>query len=227
MESVHFGLMTVKLIVGFVALFVIITLTGRTALNQLTPFHFIYVLVLGEFLGAALYEDKIHIFHFLYAIGIWTLLMLIVEFITKRFKSTRALLIGNPSILIRDGVVDRKILSKNKLDSDELLSLLRQNSVFSLREVKYGILEVNGQISLLLDSKYQKPTMQDMSLPEKPVYLSVSLIMNGEILWGNLHDSGLDQQWLYKELASLGYRDEKQIFLADWRQDEGLHVSPM
>lgn len=70
-------------------------------------------------------------------------------------KSTRSLLLGNPNIIIRDGVMDRKLLTKNKLDVNQVLSILRQNNVFSVREVKYGILEANGQISLLLKSKYQ------------------------------------------------------------------------
>lgn len=227
MESLHIGLLTLKIIVGFVALFIVVYLTGRTALNQLTPFHFIFVLVLGEFLGSTLYEDKIKIFHFLYAITLWTILMLAVEKITKKYKSTRKLLIGDPSIMIRDGIIDRAVLRKNKMVVGEVLSLLRQSNVFSLREVKYGILEINGQMSLLLYAKYQQPEKQDFKLPETPVYLSVSMIMDGQILWGNLHDSGFDKEWLYNELATQGYHDEKQILLAEWRQDEGIHISPM
>ncbi|MFP6334725.1 YetF domain-containing protein, partial [Bacillus subtilis] len=78
---------------------------------------------------------------------------------TLKNKSTRSLLLGNPNIIIRDGVMDRKLLTKNKLDVNQVLSILRQNNVFSVREVKYGILEANGQISLLLKSKYQKPDL--------------------------------------------------------------------
>ncbi|MEI2460756.1 hypothetical protein ACFVIX_13470 [Bacillus subtilis] len=33
------------------------------------------MLVLGDFLGNNIYEDKVGIFHFLYAIGLWTFLM--------------------------------------------------------------------------------------------------------------------------------------------------------
>lgn len=227
MESIHLGLLSIKLIIGFISLFLIIILTGRTAINQLTPFHFIFVLVLGEFLGSTIYDNNIRIFHFLYAIGLWTLLLLIVEKVTKKYKSTRALLVGNPSIVIRDGIIDRKALRKNKLEVGDLLSLLRQGSVFSLREVKYGILEVNGQISLLLYSKYQQPNKEDLKLPEGHVYLPVSLIIDGKVLWGNLHDSGFNKQWLYNELETRGYSDEKKIFYAEWRKEEGIHISPM
>ncbi|PLR65660.1 MULTISPECIES: DUF421 domain-containing protein [Bacillaceae] len=226
MEEVNIGLLTIKVIVGFATLFFIIIITGRTSIYQLTPFHLVFVLVLGDFLGNTIYEDKVRIFHFLYAIGLWTLLMLGIEFITLKSKSTRSLLLGDPNIIIRDGVMDRKLLKKNKLDVNQVLSILRQNNVFSVREVKYGILEANGQISILLKSKYQKPDKQDLNLPESPVDLPTSLIIDGEILGDNLHELGFDQQWLDNQLTTNGYDNVKRILYADWRESEGIHVSP-
>lgn len=225
LEEVNIGLLTIKVIVGFGTLFFIIIITGRTSIYQLTPFHLVFVLVLGDFLGNTIYEDRLRIFHFLYAMGLWTFLMLGIEFMTLKNKSTRSLLLGNPNIIIRDGVMDRKLLTKNKLDVNQVLSILRQNNVFSVREVKYGILEANGQISLLLKSNYQKPDKQDLNLPESPVDLSTSLIIDGEILWDNLHELGFDQQWLDNQLTTNGYDNVKRIFYADWRESEGIHVS--
>ncbi|MRX56617.1 DUF421 domain-containing protein [Bacillus idriensis] len=226
MEEVNIGLLTIKTIVGFGTLFFIILVTGRTSIYQLTPFHLVFVLVLGDFLGNTIYEDKVSTFHFLYAIGLWTLLMLGIEFLTLKNKSTRSLLLGNPNIVIRDGIMDRKLLAKNKLDVNQVLSILRQNHVFSVREVKYGILEANGQISILLQSKYQKPNKQDLNLPESSVDLPTSIIIDGEVLWDNLYDLGLDQQWLDNQLTTNGYDNVKSIFYADWRENEGIHISP-
>src|SRR5690606_34149148 len=137
--------------------------------------------------------------------------MLGIEFMTLKYKSTRSLLLGNPNIIIRDGVLDRKLLKKNKLDVNQVLSILRQNQVFSVREVKYGILEANGQISILLQSKYQKPNKKDLNLPESPVELPISLIIDGKILWDNLHELGFDQQWLDYQLTTNGYNNVKRI----------------
>jgi uncharacterized membrane protein YcaP (DUF421 family) len=226
LEEISISFLTIKVIVGFVALFFIIIISGRTSISQLTPFHLVFILVLGDFLGSTIYEDKVKIFHFLYAIGLWTLLMLGIEFITLKNKSARSLFLGNPNIIIRNGVIDRKLLKKNKLDINQVLSLLRQNNVFSVREVKYGILEANGQLSILLKFKYQKPEKQDFNLPESPVDLPTSLIIDGEILWDNLQEHGFDKQWLQNKLTANGYENEKRILYADWRESEGIHISP-
>ncbi|MCF3943053.1 DUF421 domain-containing protein [Oceanobacillus alkalisoli] len=226
MEEVNIGLLTIKVIVGFATLFFIIIITGRTSIYQLTPFHLVFVLGLGHFLGSSIYEDKIGVFYFLYAVGLWTFLMLGVEFMTLKIKSTRSLLLGNPNIIIRDGIIDRKLLTKNRLDVNQVLSLLRQNNVFSVREVKYGILEANGQISILLKSRYQIPDKQALRLIETPVHLPTSLIIDGEVLWDNVHELGFDQQWLNEQLTTNGYDYVKRILYADWREGEGIHVSP-
>ena len=152
--------------------------------------------------------------------------MMGIEFLTLKNKSIRSLLLGDPNIIIRDGIMDRKLLKKNKLDVNQVLSLLRQNNVFSVREVKYGILESNGQISLLLQSKYKNPEKQDLNLPESPVDLPTSLIIDGEIIWDNLHELRFDQQWLDNQLTTNGFDNVKHILYADWRESEGIHVSP-
>ncbi|OLN22288.1 hypothetical protein BTO30_10795 [Domibacillus antri] len=226
METVDLGLLTIKVIVGFAALFFIILVSGKTSINQLSPYHLVFVLVLGDFLGSTLYDNQVSTFHFLYAIGLWTALMLGIVFLTQKVKAARSLLDGNPSIIIRDGVLDRTMLKKNKLDVNEITSLLRQKNVFSVREVKYGILEANGQISLLLQSPHENPTKQDLNIPESPVDLPTAIIIDGEIIWDNLQDLGFDQKWLSKELKAHGYNDEKAIFFADWKKSEGIHISP-
>ncbi|MGG4512063.1 DUF421 domain-containing protein, partial [Heyndrickxia sporothermodurans] len=55
MEEVNIGLLTIKVIVGFATLFFIIIITGRTSIYQLTPFHLVFVLVLGDLLGNTIY----------------------------------------------------------------------------------------------------------------------------------------------------------------------------
>ncbi|WP_233129831.1 DUF421 domain-containing protein [Domibacillus epiphyticus] len=220
------GLLTLKVIIGFAALFFLILATGKVSINQLSPYHLVFVLVLGDFLGESLYENKIKIFHFLYAAGLWTLLMLAIEYLTQKKKSARSLLEGNPSIIIRDGVLDREMMNKNKLDINEVASLLRLNSVFSVREVQYGILEENGQISVLLKSKYDQTVKEDLNIPESEVDLPISFIIDGEILLDNLQERGFDHEWLLNELKANGYNNEKEVFFADWREGEGIHISP-
>ncbi|WP_050615155.1 DUF421 domain-containing protein [Bacillus testis] len=226
MSEASLGLIAMKVCIGFASLYIILIMTGRTSLSQLTPFHFVFILMLDDFLGHIIYENNVSVIKFLYAIGLWTVLMLILRITAQKSIKIRFMLQGKPAILIRNGIIDPEVVKKSKLDINQILSLLRQKSVFSVREVEFGILEPNGQISIAFKSKYQKPNMQDFHFTEKQVELPITLIMDGEIIMENLHETGHDEEWLLKELNTNGYKGLNNVFYADWKEDGGLYISP-
>ncbi|MBS4539346.1 DUF421 domain-containing protein [Clostridium sp. D2Q-11] len=223
MESKFFDL-TVELTVGFLALFAITKFLRRTQITQITPFDFISALVLGELVGNAIYDDDINITYILYAVFIWGCLMFIIEKITQKFRRSRKILEGDPAIVIRDGQIDYNVLKKEKLDINELLGMLRQKEIFSIREVEFAILESSGAISVLKKSKYAIPTIEDLNLSQKPIYLSINLILDGEVIYDNLKTIGFDEQWLKNQIHNYGIENIKDVLYAEWKQDEGIHV---
>lgn len=226
MDELSLGLITMKIIIGFISLYFILIVTGKTSISQLTPFHFIFILMLDDFLGHVIYENHVSIYKYLFAVGLWTLLMVALEFITLKYTKINFLIQGNPVIIIRNGIIDRNAAKKSRLDLNQLLSLLRQKSVFSVREVEFAALEPNGQISIALKSKYKQPNIEDFNLPERKVDLPLTLIMDGKIMWDNLNECGMDEKWLLDELKVIGFDNVKSIFHAEWKEIGGLHISP-
>ncbi|WP_042347146.1 DUF421 domain-containing protein [Bacillus massiliigorillae] len=226
MDEVSLGLIALKVVIGFISLYCILLITGRTSISQLTPFHFIFILMLDDFLGHVIYENKLSIFKFLYAIGLWTLLMIILEFVTMKYIKIRFIIQRKPFFIIRNGKLDRNAVKKSRLDINQILSLLRQQRVFSIREVEFAILEPNGQLSVALKSKYDNLKNKDLQLPEQKIDLPITLIIDGEIIRNTLYENGLDEKWLQKELKIKGFNDVKNIFHAEWKKSEGLYISP-
>lgn len=222
-ESPFFQL-TIELVIGFFTLLAVSRFIRKTQISQVTPFDFISAIVLGELLGNAIYDEKARIWNVVYALALWGLLIYTMSKITQKFKGTRKLIEGEPAIIIRNGQIDFNVLKKEKIDVNELMSLLRQKDAFSVREIEYAILEQGGDISILKKSKYENPTMEDLNLPLKSVYLPVNLILDGEVLSDNLKMIGFDDDWLLKQLHKFGIRKVDDVFLAEWKKDEGLHV---
>ncbi|MFK3959501.1 DUF421 domain-containing protein [Guptibacillus hwajinpoensis] len=218
------GSITLELLVGFLALLVLTKALGKTQITQITPFDFISSLVLGELVGNAIYDKEVNILSIIYAVLLWGVLIYIVEWITQKFRSTRSILEGNPSIVISHGKINRRQLQKNKLDINQLQNLLRQKDVFSLREVEFAILETNGSISVLKKSDYQQPTKQDFDLKPKQGYLSVDIISDGKIDWGNLHDAGFNEEWLNKILKEHHIDHAEDLLILEWQQDTGVFL---
>lgn len=217
---------SIKLIVGCIALLTAANFLGKTQISQITLFDFISALILGEVLGNSIYDSEVSILCVLYTIFLWSILMLGIQYSTQKFKKSRAFLEGNPSILIRKGKIDYNQLKRDKLDINELQSMLREKGVFSIRQVEYAILEPSGSISILKKSKYENPINEDLNLPEKLVCLPVALIIDGEVLRDNLKGCGFDEKWLQKQLHKNGMSKIKNILFAEWQQDEGIYIVP-
>lgn len=218
---------TIKLLVGFIILFIIISFVGRKIINQITPFTFIGSIVIGEFLGNAVYEEHVSTLEIIYSISLWGLLLFIVEYLERKFLFFRGIVLGKPSALIKNGVIDREELKKCRMNINQLQSLLRQNETFSVREVAYCYLESNGSLSILKKSQYQKTTIEDLHLPEKTVHVPVTLIRDGKVLKDELKDIGFDETWLKKQLATHNISKYNDVFLAEWLEGDGIFVQKL
>ena len=215
---------TSKIIIGFILLFFVTKILGKTQINQVTAFDFISAIVLGEILGNSIYDKNVVISQLLYTLFLWAVLMYMVEVINQKFLKIRTFLEGDPSIVISKGKINRAELKKNKINLNTLQKLLRENNVFSVREVEYAILETSGKLSILKKSQYSSPTREDMELPEKKVSLPAILISDGQILWENLKKSGFDKNWLDAKLKEKHIYNTKKVFYAEWQEENGLYV---
>lgn len=213
-----------KLVIGFAGLWAITRLLGKKEIAQLTPFDFVSSLVLSEIVGNTIYDDEINISHLLLAFGVWAVLSYLFEFLTYRVKRLRGPLDGRPSVLIRNGIVDRKEMEHNKLDFEQLRLLLRMQNVFSLREVAFAVYETNGSLTVLKKSAYESLERKDFNLPDEAVGLPVGLIEDGEIQHHELSRCGKDPQWLLEELHKNGYSRPEEVMYAEWTPENGLHL---
>lgn len=222
-----YGFIVLELLIGLILLFVMTKMLGKTQISQITPFEFVSALVLGELVGNAIYDREVGIAQILVAVIVWGLLLLGIEKMELKFLKLRGLLEGNPSIVVRQGQIDRKELQKNKMTINQLQNLLRQKGVFSMREVEYALLESNGQVAVMKKSEYETPARQDFNLNAQSRKLPITFVIDGKVLEDNLQSSGFNRGWLDKQLEHQGYRGPEDVFYAEWEENQGLYVVPM
>ncbi|PRX28030.1 uncharacterized membrane protein YcaP (DUF421 family) [Orenia metallireducens] len=217
---------TSDLLIGFIALFLLTKLLGRRQIRQLTAFDFIFSIVLGELLGNAIYDPEVNFLYILYTLSLWGLLMFGVQLIEQKSIKLRKFISGNPAMVIREGQIDYKKLKETRMNITQLRSLLRQESVFSLKEVEYAILETDGELSVLKKSDHEQVTRKDLNIPGKSVKLPIILISDGQVLWQNIHKHNLTKKWLEQELLNNNIHRFDDVLYAEWSEGEELYVIP-
>jgi len=214
----------VETIVGFSILFILTKVLGKTQITQITAFDFIAALVLGELVGNALYDKEVGISQVIFAVFLWGSLIYIIEWVTQKYKGSRAFLEGRPSVIIYKGKLQYQKMKKGRLDINQLQHLLRSKEVFSIQEVDYAVLETDGTVSVLRKTTEQTPSRGDLNLTPQTVELARTLINDGEILWDNMREEGLDEGWLEQELKKQQFDSAKDVLYAEYKKGEALHV---
>ncbi len=222
--DMHFGQITIELFFGFIALFVITRVLGKTQITQITAFDFISALVLGELVGNAVFDDHVDIVDVIYAVTVWGILIFTLEIITQKWSKTRGFLEGKPTIIIREGQILRDSLKKCKLDINQLQHLIRSKGVFSIRELEYAVLETDGTVSILKKAEYENPTKSDLQLPQEKVKIPITLISDGKVLKQNLIEAGFNYTWLDEQLKQQNIFRTEEVLYAEWLEGTGLHV---
>ena len=217
---------SMKLVVGFILLYLFVRILGKKLIDQMTPFHFIAAIVLSELLGNAVYDKNIPITHILFTILIWGGLLFSIDYLAQKSRLLRKIFEGKPTMVIEHGQINYEQLKKSRMNINQLQGLLRQSEVFSIREVEFAFIEANGSISVLKKSPYQKTTLQDFNLPNQPVYLPITLIRDGELIQENLQEIDKDIHWLKNQLQANGVNLIENVLLAEWLKNDGLYVIP-
>ncbi|MET3683353.1 uncharacterized membrane protein YcaP (DUF421 family) [Alkalibacillus flavidus] len=211
--------------VGFSALFVLTKVLGKSQITQITAFDFIAALVLGELVGNALFDKEVGIPMILFAVTLWGVLIYTTEWVTNKFRRTRKILEGAPSLVIRRGQIQKDVLKKAKLDMNQLMHLLRDEGVFSIQEVEYAVFETNGSINVLPKYRYQTPKNEDLGFTPQAVEMPIAIITDGEIIGENVDEITWGYDDLYDELNRQQLTVE-DVMYAEWTQKSGLYVMP-
>jgi uncharacterized membrane protein YcaP (DUF421 family) len=220
----NFYYITVKLVTAMVGLWLITKLLGKKEISQLTAFDFVSSLMLSEIVGNTIYDKDVHLSELFYALILWTAMSLFLEKLVQFFPGLNKRLNGRADIIISDGKVDFRAMKRNNLDFDQLHTLLREQNIFTMREVAFAVFETNGNISVMKKSSAEGITREDLKLPEKPLSLPMVLVENGRVQRDRLTRLGKDEQWLLSELQKNGVNRIQDVLYCEWSEIEGIYI---
>jgi len=177
-------------LIGFAILLLLVRVTGNKQLGQMNVFTYISGIVIGSMVGDIILHSDIKLWRSMLGVALWVCLAICVELIALKSIRFRELFDGQPIILIKKGKIIYSALKKERLNVHDLTMMLRTNSVFSITDVDYAILEPNGDLSVLQKQNAAK-------------YLPAMVISEGRVISKNLAELNLTEKWLDDALREL------------------------
>lgn len=198
----------IKLAIGLLSLVMVINLTGKGNLAPSSAVDQIQNFVLGGIIGGMIYNESIGILQYITILMIWFCLVLSLRWLKTNLHFFKKYVDGEPVTIIRRGEIDVEACRKAGLTAHDIMFKLRNNNIFSIREVKQAVLEQNGQLLVVQSGE------------ENPRY---PLITDGMVQENTLEAIGKTQDWLEGRLREMGFGEISNIFLAEYVSGE-IHV---
>ncbi|MCT8991799.1 DUF421 domain-containing protein [Chelativorans sp. SCAU2101] len=137
-------------VVVYLFLLVVVRLSGRRTLAQITAFDFVLLLIVAETTQQALLGDDFSLSNAF--VLILTLFTIDIAFSYIKGWSPRAaaMLDGTPTVLISLGKPDEVAMRRARVDLDDIMEAARQqHGLERLEQIKFAILEVGGNVSIV------------------------------------------------------------------------------
>lgn len=132
----------------YVCVLLVVRISGKRAIGNITAFDLLVALIIGEIVDEPIFGD-IPMIQALLAMIVIAGLHYFNSYLSYRSPTFDRLAGGVPHTLIKEGRLSRRAMAQERINEEELLSLLRQQGVEDIEEVKRGTLEMDGALSVI------------------------------------------------------------------------------
>jgi uncharacterized membrane protein YcaP (DUF421 family) len=174
---------------------------GKRQVGELQLSELIITFMLSELAVNPIQDISIPITYAVVPLLLLLTIEVILSFWVTKSKAMKKILFGNPSIIIKNGILDQKELSRLRIGINELLGELRLKGFADISDIEYAIIEQNGKLSVFPKVEKQPATLEDLEIKRKESGISLPLVIDGSIDLSNLQNLNKSEKWLNSYLS--------------------------
>ena len=193
-----------------------IRLMGKRQIGEMQPNELVVTLLISEIAAIPLQDTSQPILNGVVAIFMLVILEILISVISMKSLFMRKIMNGKSAVIIKNGVIDQQMMKSVRMTVLDLVELLRGQDVFDISTVAFAVLEVNGNLSVLLKSSEQPATAADLNVKKDKALLPLPVISDGKIIKESLEAIGTDEGAVRKMLKGDNVSD---IFLMTMDRD--------
>ena len=193
-----------------------IRLMGKRQIGEMQPNELVVTLLISEIAAIPLQDTSQPILNGVVAIFMLVILEILISVISMKSLFMRKIMNGKSAVIIKNGVIDQQMMKSVRMTVLDLVELLRGQDVFDISTVAFAVLEVNGNLSVLLKSSEQPATAADLKIKKEKALLQLPVISDGKIIKESLEAIGTDEGAVRKMLKGDNVSD---IFLMTMDRD--------
>lgn len=201
-----------RTLILYIAVIAAVRMMGKRQIGELDPSELVVTILISDLAAVPMQDLGIPLFAGLVPIAALVATEIIMSVVALKSRGFRRLLNGRPAIIIRKGELDISKLRQMRLTTDEVIESLRKQNVNSISEVKYGVIEPDGTLTLVLMQPQQPVTAEMLGITPKDMGLPMVVVSDGKLVTRSLELLRVDSDEVLKRLKNSGL-GLKDVFL--------------
>ncbi len=203
----------VRTAIVFLLLLLGLRLMGKRQIGELQPFEFVITLVVADLACTPMQDISVPLVYGLVPVLIIFVIHYVLTSICTKSIKFRKFMNGRPSIVINKDGIDSKVLKTLNMNINDLMESIRVQQCFSIEQVRFGIVETNGQLSVLPNEQVKAPTA-----------IPVMMVCEGKVLSTNIEKCGLSEDYILRYLSGNGLKSKDVILMT--KEENKFFVQP-
>jgi len=138
-----------RAVFGYLFLIFMVRVVGRRPGKQITPFEFILIFFLGGLTLTGIVGDEVSLTSAFCQIVTIACCHYTIVWLRSRSPRIARVFDGTPLILLGDGQWRTRTMQQMRIQESDLMAMVRDQGMKTIGDVDAGVLERNGEISLI------------------------------------------------------------------------------
>lgn len=155
-------------LVGFIALILILRVSGKRTLSKMNVFDFVFVVAVGSVFAGTMIEKDTTLLEGLTALATLVIVQTILAALAARNERFELLLNGEPTLVFSNGKFLHHAMKKERITEEEVRAAIRDQGLTRVEDVKAVVIENDGSLTVAYnDKKKGDSSLLDASSPEE------------------------------------------------------------
>jgi uncharacterized membrane protein YcaP (DUF421 family) len=214
----------VRTIILYTVVLIAIRIMGKSELSKMSPFQMVILFMIAELAAIPIDSTTASLINGVIAIFTLLFLQVSISYLSIKSEFFKTFISGKPSILIEEGKINVKEMSRLRISINDLAEQLRLEDCPSIADVEYAVLESNGELTVIPKSSKRPLTPEDIGLTQKEELMPLVLVSDGFLYKKNLERVSLTTEDLNAEMKKASVKNMKEIFVAFADSKRNIHI---
>ncbi len=213
----------IRAIILYILIVFCVRLMGKRQIGELQPSELVITIMLSNIATLPIQDTNLPMLMGIIPILTLVSLDIFISSLSLKSRMLRRWISGSPKIIIKDGVLDQKVMKEIRFSVDDVMESLRTCNVFDIADVQFAVVETTGNLNVYEKFEKQPMTPEVMHIKGASKNPPQLIVNDGKLLSQALEDIGFGEGWFNEVLKSKKV-ELKEIFLMTADENGSVNI---